>query len=238
MKSIIITTTIIIIISIKFIINENENFTINSSSLLCPSIENYSNQMTIDKEHFHIIINKSTDTLYLNECANKNRQISEYMVKCVSNSTWIREKTIFHSTVHLTSTNDSINLCDNKDYKRLYICFNLNVLQSCNGGTELGAIEYLLLILLSIIPLLIILSMIFCFINNRNRKSMIKSIKNRSINTYNYSNYENDSRGSHNVYHTIDSITEERFNDYNSLEIEENLVRNPSYETLKSMDKT
>jgi hypothetical protein len=175
----------------------------------------------------------------MNECNDKNRFISEYMMKCDSNRGWIRQRTVFKA-------NRSDILCrEEESLNKHYLCFDREVLQSCGGGYNLSQfkISAIILGLISLISICIISFLICAVIKYKNKKN---------LSTNRNENYENNSNDEHidttSDYHSIDSTYFDgnyeivaKFNEYDDnvfetnshvLNVEENLVRNPSYETF------
>jgi len=91
--------------------------------------------------NYHIKVNESVEYVFMNECDDKNRFISEYMMKCDSNWGWIRQRIVFNA-------NRSDNLCREEDsLNKHYLCFDREVLQSCKGGYHLSEVEISAIIL-------------------------------------------------------------------------------------------
>jgi hypothetical protein len=216
-------------------LNISDNFNLIN---VCPPIETFSQKNVFT--NYHIKVNESLEYVFINECDDKNGFISEYMMKCDSNRGWIRQRTVY-------KVNRNDNLCREEDsLNKHYLCFDREVLQSCKGGYHLSQFEIsaIILGLISLISICIISFMICVVIKYKNKK-ILSTNRNE-----NYENNPNDEYiDTTSDYHSIDStyfdanyenVDEFTENDQNVIEtnshvlnIEENLVRNPSYETLR-----
>jgi hypothetical protein len=117
-------------------LNISDNFNLIN---VCPTIETFSQISAFT--NYHIKVNESVEYVFMNECNDKNRFISEYMMKCDSNRGWIRQRTVFKA-------NRSDILCrEEESLNKHYLCFDREVLVSCGEGNHLSQFKIIAIIL-------------------------------------------------------------------------------------------
>ncbi|CAG2104271.1 unnamed protein product [Medioppia subpectinata] len=156
----------------------------DENSSYCQPLETYSQ----DKSHYknyHIVVNNTGDYIFINECHHDTDLISEYMIHCSGNRTWVRDRIVYTSPTAPESSGKSnlTNPCLNPDHsQRLTLCFNRNELQSCSGGSELTEIEIsaLLLALVCCVSIGVIIAMVVCVLRLRRARNVDHSFRTAS----------------------------------------------------------
>lgn len=212
------------------------NSTSSNVNATCDSITNMG--LIRAHENYHVLINRSFgQEVLLQECSPGDMLISEHVVKCMANQTWRRERTFFPNVT---------DWCATAEDKRLYLCFDRDIVRNCDKSDGIDhEISALVFGFISCISIVIIIALIICLIKTRQKTHIVRTIAGygsqavvrhlTASSDYNTidSDYFDDQR-----YETVDEkikTHDQRSSLIKAIELENCLVRNPSYENFKSM---
>ena len=161
---------IILITQSKISLAQNSSESPLNVSYTCPPVQSYSKNSF--SPNYHIVVNNiSENVLTLHECDEDHKFRGEYVIRCSHERTWIKEMTRHSNPLQKISFD-----CLSKDYRHLLLCFNSNVLQSCDGGSndfKESHIFVLVIVLLVFVTIAMAILVVKCYLRSRRRKASV-----------------------------------------------------------------